>query len=120
MVNIVPCELAESMVKTSGNFPPEVDEFQSAQLESLPSNRVKPPRVAGTPVQFECQLIQIVQVGSGPLAANLIIGEIVLFHVDERIIDSEGLIDMDKLNAVGRLGGRDYCKTNERFEILPS
>ncbi len=119
VVNIVPHRMADAMVKTSGDFDQRINEFDIADLQPLPSLRVRPPRVAGSPVQMECQLIQIVNVGTGALAANVIIGQIILFHVDPKVIDDRGRIDAGRLDALGRLGGREYCTTRERFEVHP-
>jgi flavin reductase (DIM6/NTAB) family NADH-FMN oxidoreductase RutF len=65
---------------------------------------------------MECELIQIVEVGQGPLAANLVIGKILLVRVADEV-STDGRIDAGKLDAIGRLGGRSYCRSLDRFEL---
>ena len=77
VVNVVPYSLAESMVATSRDWEAEIDEFEMCGIEATPSARVAPLRVARSPAAFECRLMQVVEVGSGPGAASLVIGEIV-------------------------------------------
>ena len=119
VVNVVPYSVAEPMCKTSGDFEYEVSEFESIGLTAKPSNRVKPPGVAQSPIQFECELIQIVPIGTGPLAANVIIGKILLMDLDDAILDKKGKIDPELLDTIGRLGGRSYCRTTHRFDLYP-
>jgi flavin reductase (DIM6/NTAB) family NADH-FMN oxidoreductase RutF len=117
VVNVVPASVAEPMFKTSGDFDYEISEFDAAGLTEKPSVRVQPPGVAESPIQFECELIQIVPVGEGPLAANVIIGRILLMQIDDSILDERGSIDPELLDTIGRLGGRSYCRTSERFDL---
>ena len=79
--------------------------------------RVRPPRLAESPVQMECELHQIVRVGDGPLSANLIIGRIVLLHVAETVLDEAGQIDPARLDTIGRMGGNLYTRTRDRFAM---
>lgn len=117
VVNVVPFSLGEAMFVTSGEFDYEVSELKSAGLTELPSHRVQPPRVAQSPLHFECEVMQIVPVGSGPLAANVVIGKILLIHIDDDVLDEKGKIDPAKLDTIGRMGGRGYCRTTDRFEL---
>lgn len=117
VVNVVPYPLSESMVTTASDFDYEVSEFEEAGLSAIPSEKIQPPRVAESPVQFECELIQIVPVGDGPLAANVVIGKILLIHVDDSVLNEAGKIDPAKVDLIGRMGGRDYCRTTERFTL---
>jgi flavin reductase (DIM6/NTAB) family NADH-FMN oxidoreductase RutF len=66
---------------------------------------------------MECELIDIVRIGEGPLAANVIIGRIVLLHADESVLDASGQIDPEKLDTIGRMGGAGYARTRERFDL---
>jgi flavin reductase (DIM6/NTAB) family NADH-FMN oxidoreductase RutF len=68
-------------------------------------------------VNFECKLRQIVRVGEGPLAGNVVFGTIVLMHVAERVLDSKGRIDPAKLDTIGRMGGDWYARTSDRFVL---
>ena len=119
VVNLVPFTIAESMFKTAGDYEYETSEFESVGLTEKSSEWVKPPRVAETSIQFECELIQIVPVGEGPLAANVIIGKILLMHISDDILDDQGKIDPGLHDTIGRMGGLSYCRTTDRFELRP-
>jgi flavin reductase (DIM6/NTAB) family NADH-FMN oxidoreductase RutF len=112
VVNVVTEELAEAMNETATDYPPEVDEFERAGLTPLASERVAAPRIAESPVHMECKLVQIVPVGTAGVV--VVIGEIVLFHIDERVL-REGKVDSSLLRAVGRMGGMEYAKTQDHF-----
>lgn len=115
-VNIVSEGMAERMNLTAGEYPPEVDEFEVSGLTAVPSDLVKPARVAESLVQMECKLQQIVVVSDRPSGAALVIGEVVRFHVDDGIVENFR-IDPDKLLAIGRMGGNTYSRTRDRFDI---
>lgn len=119
VVNVVPFTLADSMVASAVEYPPEVSEFDATGLEAIPSHQVRPPRVAAAPIQLECRLDQIVRVGAGPSAGNLILGRIVLLHAQNRVLDARGKLDHGLVDAIGRLGGLEYCRTTERFVVRP-
>ena len=119
VVNIVPYALADPMVQSSVEYPPEVSEFAVTGLAELPSQQVRPPRVAAAPIQLECRLDQIVRVGDGPSAGNLILGRILLLHVQEQVLDDRGKIDHGQVDSIGRMGGLEYCRTTERFVVRP-
>jgi len=116
VVNIVSEGMAERMNLTAGEYPPEVDEFVVSGLTAVPSDLVKPARVAESLVQMECKLQQIVIVSDRPSGAALVIGEVVRFHVDDGIVENFR-IDPDKLLAIGRMGGNTYSRTRDRFDI---
>jgi flavin reductase (DIM6/NTAB) family NADH-FMN oxidoreductase RutF len=118
VVNVVPHDIRTAMNQTSHAYPPEVSELDAVGFTALPSTMVKPPRVAESPVQMECRLIQIVPVGEGPLAGNVCIGEVLCFHLAERCATQEGTADPAALDLVGRMGGPDYTLTRDRF-VLP-
>ena len=117
VVNIVTYELAEAMNLTSGDYEAGISEFEVAKLESAPSKVVRPRRVAQSPVSFECKLRQILDFNPGPEGGSLVIGEIVSIHVDERYL-KEGRLDRNSLDLIGRMGGMQYTRTTERFEIV--
>jgi len=116
VINVVPFKLAEQMNLTSAEFPAEASEFEAAGLTPKESLKVAPPWVEESPIQMECELIQIVEIGDGPLASNLVIGKILLVRVADQVT-TEGRIDTGKLDAIGRLGGKSYCRTGDRFEL---
>ncbi len=117
VVNIVSEEIAEKMSLCSGDYPYGADEFEISGLTAVPSDLVRPTRVRESHVNMECKLVQIVEVSTRPNGGSLIIGEVVRFHVDDAIIDNFR-IDADKLRAIGRMGGNEYSRTRDRFEMI--
>ena len=117
VVNIVSEEIAEKMNLASGEYPFGVDEFAISGLTPVASDLVRPARVKESRVNMECRLVQIVEVSARPGGGSLIIGEVVRFHVDDAVVDNFR-IDPDKLRAVGRMGGNDYSRTRDRFEMV--
>ena len=117
VVNVVTYDLAEAMNLTSGEYGSTVNEFALAKLEMRASEVVKPPQVSLSPVSFECRLRQIVEFGSAGPAGSLVIGEIVAAHISESVM-SDGRLDADALDLVGRMGGNQYSRTTERFEMV--
>ena len=116
VVNVVSAADADIMNQSSADFISEFSEFEALNIPTLDSEIVAPPRVASSLAQFECRLLKHIELASGPAGANVVIGEIVMMHVDDSIIQ-DGIIDMDKLDNVGRLGGKSYTKTTDRFEL---
>jgi flavin reductase (DIM6/NTAB) family NADH-FMN oxidoreductase RutF len=109
--------LAEKINLSSKDLPYGQSEVDLTGLKLLPSVKVKPPRIAETPVTMECKLLQIVPLGKGPIAGNLVIGEVLVMHVDDAVLDSKGRIDPRKLQTIARLGGDFYCRTTDLFEM---
>lgn len=117
VVNLVPRAVAEAMNLTSVDAPPDVDELSMADLATLPSVKVKPERIAASPVAFECRLHTPIEVAPSQL---IVLGEIVQAHVaDEFVLDAEKrYIDTPALDLIGRLHGHDwYSTTNDIFQI---
>ncbi|PKB84223.1 MAG: hypothetical protein BZY88_00395 [SAR202 cluster bacterium Io17-Chloro-G9] len=117
VVNIVVDDIAEAMNKTAAEYPADVSEFEIAGLTSAPSDRVKAPRVAESPVNMECRLIQVVPIGSGDHAHGLVIGEVVWMHVRDDIISGHR-INHQVLKPTGRLAGNMYCYTADTYEMV--
>jgi flavin reductase (DIM6/NTAB) family NADH-FMN oxidoreductase RutF len=117
VVNIVTESLAEAMNLTSTDLPPEVDEFQLAGLTAAPSAVVSPPRVAESPIHFECRLHQIVEMGQGPGGGALVLGTIVHLHVDPSVLIGDDKIDLEALRPIGRLSGAAYCRVSDVFQM---
>lgn len=116
-VNLVPFSLAEAMNATSASLPHGESEFERFGIRAAPAARVRPPRVADSPVSLECVLDRIVSVGEGPLAGNVIFGRILHAHVDDAVLGADGRPDPTKLDLIGRLGGEGYVRTRERFDL---
>jgi flavin reductase (DIM6/NTAB) family NADH-FMN oxidoreductase RutF len=117
VVNLVPFALAEKMNATAALLPYGESEFAAFGVESAPSERVRPPRVAAAPVAFECTLDRFVHVGEGPLAANVVFGRIQVAHVRDDVLGTDGKPDPAKLDLIGRMGGEWYARTSECFQI---
>lgn len=116
VVNMVGEHHASEMNITAAEFRPEVNEFEEAGLEAVPSEMVSAPRIGGSPVSFECKLLQIVELGPH---RSLVLGRIVLMHVvDEAVRDAARYhIDTSKLRLLGRMQGNWYVRTGDALEI---
>jgi flavin reductase (DIM6/NTAB) family NADH-FMN oxidoreductase RutF len=114
VVNIVDDDRAQQMNLTSGEYTPDVDEFALTALTAAPSTKVKAPRVAEAPINMECRVVRILPVGR----ANLILGEIVQWHVRDDVFDpASGRLDMHRLKPVARLAGNLYSHVHQIFEM---
>jgi flavin reductase (DIM6/NTAB) family NADH-FMN oxidoreductase RutF len=116
VVNLVSEANAEAMNVTAIEFDRSVNELEQAGLTALPSVRVKPPRIAESPVAMECELMQIVDWGE----SGLVLGRVVAMHVrDEFILDvAKNYIDTPKMKLIGRMHGRGwYSRTSDLFEM---
>ena len=117
VVNVVTYELREAMNLTSGEYDPSVDEFDLANLTPQASKVVRPPRVAESPVNFECKLQQILDFSPAPTSSSLVIGQIVSIHINDEHL-KDGKLDRDSLDLIGRMGGIQYTRTTQRFEMV--
>ena len=120
VINIVNYDIVQQMSLSSSPYAPNVDEFVKAGFTALESDLVKPRRVAESPVQFECKVNEVVELGDQGGAGNLIICEVVKIHIAEEVLDENGLIDQHKINLVARMGGNWYVHANEHsmFEVV--
>ena len=120
VINIVNYDIVQQMSLSSSPYAPNVDEFVKAGFTALDSELVKPKRVAESPVQFECKVNEVIELGDQGGAGNLIICEVVKIHIAEEVLDENGLIDQHKINLVARMGGNWYCHANEAsmFEVV--
>ncbi len=117
VVNVVTYKLREAMNLTSGDYDASVNEFELATVTPEPSKIVRPPRVAESPVSFECRLHQILDFSTAPTSSSLVIGEIVSIHVDDAHL-KDGRLDRNTLDLIGRMGGLQYTRTTQRFEMV--
>jgi flavin reductase (DIM6/NTAB) family NADH-FMN oxidoreductase RutF len=119
VINVVTHDIVQQMSLASSPYPADVDEFVKAGFTPLKSDLIKPKRVAESPVQFECKVNQVIELGEGGGAGNLVICEVLKIHVQEDILDENGQIDQFKINLVSRMGGNWYCHANEQsmFEV---
>jgi len=117
VVNVVTYDVAEAMNLTSGEYDSSVNEFELAKLTPRQSKMVKPPQVAESSVNFECKVYQILDFSSPPQGGSLVIGEIVSIQIDEKHL-KDGRIDGDSLDLIGRMGGIQYSRTTDRFQLV--
>jgi flavin reductase (DIM6/NTAB) family NADH-FMN oxidoreductase RutF len=113
VVNIVGAEMGQAMVTTSASVEADIDEFEVAGLEEVPSRSVKPGRVSGVPAALECKLLEIVPMGLG----NVIFGEVIDFYVAEGILQ-QGRVSVEALRPLGRLGGSYYAEVKDAYSIV--
>lgn len=106
-VNLVTVEMAQGMNETSFAYPQSDEEWEVSGFTKEPCTRIKPPRVAESPVQFECRLHQIVRHGTGPQSSAYVIGEILVAHVARGLVAEDGSLG-DRFMPIARLGGRGY------------
>ncbi|WP_437369835.1 flavin reductase family protein [Maribacter litoralis] len=119
VINIVNYDMVEQMSLSSTEYGDGVNEFVKAGLTQVPSDKVNPPRVGEAPVAFECVVDQVIALGDGPGAGNLVLAKVVQIHVKKAFLDAEGKLDTPKLDLVARMGGNWYCRANgdALFEI---
>jgi len=118
VINVVSYNMVEQTSLSSTEYAAGVNEFEKAGFTMLPSNTVAPPRVAEAPVQFECRVNQIISLGDKGGAGNLILCEVLKMHIDESILDENGVIDQYKIDLVSRLGGNWYSRSRDGlFEV---
>ncbi|MFH1121211.1 MAG: flavin reductase family protein [Bacteroidota bacterium] len=112
VINAVTYSMVEQVSLASTEFPKGVNEFSKAGFTALASEKVRPFRVQESPVQWECRVRQIIETGSGGGAANLIVCEVQLVHINEEMLTGEGMIDTSRIDLVGRMGGDYYVRAH--------
>jgi len=119
VINVVNYDIVQQMSLSSTEYPDGVNEFLKSGLTMLPSEVVKPYRVAESPVQFECKVNDIISLGTEGGAGNLIICEVVQLHISEDILDANGSIDQHKIDLVSRMGANWYSRSNKGLFEIP-
>lgn len=117
VVNVVSEAIAAGANAAAAEVAPEVDEFHLAQLTPVPSEIVRPPRVAESPAQMECRLMQVVYTSHLPGSGVVVLGEVLRFHVREDLFD-DFRVDPAGLDAVGRMAGNTWVRTRDRIELV--
>ncbi len=110
VIQVVTYGIAHQVNLASAEFEPGVDEFDKSGLTPQPSDLVKPPRVRESPFQMECRLQQMINLGDQGGSGNLAICEVVKFHISRSIID-QGMIQPERIDLIGRMGGAWYSRT---------
>jgi len=116
VINMVNYEMVEKMNVAAAPWDRGVSEFEKAGFTPLNSDLIKPFRVAESPVQIECKVLEVKEMGQGGGAGNIVICQVLRMHISEDILNEEGKIDQHKIDLVGRLGGSWY--SNSRNEAL--
>jgi len=118
VINVVNFDIVEQVSLSSTEYPNGINEFLKSGLTPIPSEMVKPYRVAESPVQFECKVIEIIALGKEGGAGNMIVCEVLKMHINEEVLDKDGVIDPVKIDLVARLGGNWYSRANKGlFEV---
>lgn len=118
VINIVNFNMVQQTSLSSTEYAEGVNEFEKAGFTMLKSDLVKPFRVAESPAQFECKVVDVIELGQEGGAGNLVICEVIKMHFDESILDETGFIDQHKIDQVARMGGNWYTRANlGMFEV---
>jgi flavin reductase (DIM6/NTAB) family NADH-FMN oxidoreductase RutF len=120
VINIVSYAMVEQVSLASAEYPKGTNEFIKAGFTEIASEKVRPPRVKESPVSFECKVLEVKSLGTEGGAGNLAICEVLLMHVQERILNEKGTIDPQKIDNVARMGENYYCRVsgNSIFEVI--
>jgi flavin reductase (DIM6/NTAB) family NADH-FMN oxidoreductase RutF len=118
--NMATYALRDAVNKSAEELPHGVDEFEHAGLVKLPSRKVKPMRVAGSPIQFECVYLNTLRFpGVPPMGtADVVFGRVVAIHIDDDVIDGQGMLDILKIQPLARMGYFDYTFVDNKFEMV--
>lgn len=119
VINVVNYDIVHQMSLSSTEYPEGVNEFEKAGLTMLPSDEVKPFRVAESPVQMECKVNEIVKLGTQGGAGNLVICEVVKLHISEDVMNDDNTINQEALDVVARAGGSYYSRAKSGFFEIP-
>lgn len=111
VVNIVTEPVAQAMHRTADDVAPDVDEFRLAGIDQVASVKVKAPRVKQAVAAMECTLHSAIQLGAGPGGANLVIGNVIYFHVQDDLVDEK------VISTIGRVGRREYTEVKSTFRL---
>ena len=119
VINVVTHDMVHQMSLASSPYDSNISEFEKAGFTSLASDMITPPRVKESPVQFECKVNEVIELGDQGGAGNLIICEVLRIHLKESLLDQNEMIDQHKIDLVSRMGGNWYCRAdkNSMFEI---
>lgn len=112
VINVVNYNMVQKTNIASSPFPKGVNEFEKAGFTAIHSELVKPPRVKESPVQLECKVQQIIELGKEGGAGNLVIAEVLMMHIDDSILDEQKMISPQKIDLVSRMNGNWYCRAN--------
>jgi len=112
VINVVTYNMVQQMSLASSPYAKGTDEFIKTGFTKLPSVCVKPFRVAESPVQLECKVTEVKEMGKNGGAGNLIFSEVQMIHINEEVLGINNIIDQQKIDLVARMGGNWYCRAN--------
>jgi flavin reductase (DIM6/NTAB) family NADH-FMN oxidoreductase RutF len=119
VINVVNYDIVQQMSLSSTEYPENINEFEKVGLTMVKSDLVKPFRVGESPVQFECKVNEIIQLGQEGGAGNLVICEVIKFHITEEVLNADKTINQEALDLVARAGGSYYTRANKGFFEIP-
>jgi flavin reductase (DIM6/NTAB) family NADH-FMN oxidoreductase RutF len=119
VINIVNHAMVEQMSLASTEYAKGINEFEKAGLTPVQSDLVRPPRVGESPVQFECKINQVIELGQNGGAGNLVVCEIIKIHIRTEVLNEDGKIDPIKMDQVARMGGHWYTRAKAGLFQLP-
>ncbi len=119
VINVVTYAIVQQVSLASSPYEKDIDEFIKSGLTPVASDLIKPFRVKESPVQFECKVNDIIELGQNGGAGNLVICEVVKIHINEKVLDENDMIDQQKIDLVSRMGGNWYCRADQHamFEV---
>lgn len=117
VIATVSAAMAPAMNRCAAELPYGRSEFEFSGLTPAPATRVRPALVRESPVNMECRLRDILEIGSGPGSGNVVFGDVLALHVADEILDERGVPDPRKLTTVGRLGGSWYANADDPYEM---
>jgi flavin reductase (DIM6/NTAB) family NADH-FMN oxidoreductase RutF len=112
VINVVNYAMLQQVNLASSEFPKGVNEFEKAGFTPIKSHLIRPFRVKESPVQMECQVLQVIETGFGGAAGNLVICKVAKIHVNKEVLNDAGKIDQHKIDLIGRMGGSLYCRAS--------
>ena len=119
VINVVNHDMVQQMSLSSTEYPKGVNEFEKAGFTMIPSETIKPFRVAESPVQFECEVKELIELGKEGGAGNLIICDVLKMHISKDVLDENNVIVQEKLDLVARAGGSYYSRAKTGFFEIP-
>ncbi len=117
-VSVATEPIIRQVVACAEELRPDASEFDLSGLTPVRGTTVRAPRVAESPITFECRTLQVIRTNPGrPSGGNVVLGQVVWIHAEPALIDDRFRVDPDRLLAVGRMGGMDYARTRDRFAL---
>jgi len=117
VVHIVPANQADIMNATCASFTAQQSEIDELNIETIASQKVKPPSLKGATVRYECTLREAITISEKPIGGVLVLLDVVAIYVDDKVV-KDNIIQADLLNTIGKLGGNDYCHSQADITLI--